>query len=151
MEVVRGGREAVWTNAAYSAVSAAAGTTLAFADSPDIAVDSLGGAGDISARRIFGVSLLTIPAGSVANGDHLVVSGELAFESAVTVTISGSCGVLAPGDYPLVEADSLENADPSGWTCNLGSLSSRRRYAIVRVGNTIVLRVTSLGAVMIIR
>ena len=145
------GAKPVWTNAAYSAVSAAAGTTLSFADSPDIAVESLGGAGDISARRIFGVSSLTVPAGSVANGDHLVVSGELAFSDAVTVTIAGSCGVLAPGDYPLVEADSLENADPSGWTCNLDSLSSRRRYTIVRVGNTIVLRVTSLGAVLIVR
>ena len=145
------GAKPVWTNAAYSAVSAAAGTTLAFADSPDIAVESLGGAGDISAGRIFGVSSLTVPAESVANGEHLVVSGELAFADSVAVTIVGSCGVLAPGDYPLVEADSLENAELAGWTYNLDSLSSRRRYAIVRVGNTIVLRVTSLGAVMIIR
>ena len=97
------------------------------------------------------MSSLTVPAGSVANGEHLVVSGELVFADAVTVTIAGTCGVLAPGDYPLVEADSLENADLAGWTYNLDSLSSRRRYTIVRVGNTIVLRVTSLGAVLIVR
>lgn len=147
------GEDPVWTNAYFSTVSVAKGAALTLTGAADPIVDTLDGAGAITANVLQGVTAISAEGEAVAAGDHLTVDGKVTFGDAVTVTISGGGKVFdAPGDYAIVEATGgLENVDLTSWTCDTAEFSPKRTYSLRQVGNRIVLRVERKGMLLIVR
>lgn len=140
----------VWTNAAYSAISVAAGSSLTFADAPSLFVPSLSGAGSVTADEVFGVSSLSISAVDALAGNALHVDGAVAFADNVAVTVSDMPFRPTAGDYVIFSANSLANVDVSGWTLYHDTVSGSRSCSLAKSGNSVVLRVANTGLMLIV-
>ena len=144
------GAKPVWTNAAYSAISVAAGSSLTFADAPALFVPSLSGAGSVTADEVFGVSSLSVSAVDVLAGNALHVDGAVAFADNVAVTVSDMPFRPTAGDYVIFSANSLANVDVSGWTLSHDTVSGNRSCSLAKSGNSVVLRVANTGLMLIV-
>ena len=118
----------------------------------DNTVSALSGSGTLDCAEVTGVSTLGFACDE--NGwDAISVLGKVRFAKDVTVNLSvPHRGVASAGEYVLLEAEDLGDADPSGWTVNVtGTGLSRFDVSIRRDGNSIVLCLRKHGAVLIVR
>ncbi len=78
-------------------------------------------------------------------------SGACTLPSAATVTVSLADGAsLAPGDYPILTAGSLDGS-LGGWTLDTTALSSAYTVYLVKMGSSVILRVGSPGLIMLFK
>ena len=134
-----------------SSLALADGATLTIsgAYAPDVSVREISGSGAIEAGKVSGVESLTLSCAAGGAWDSLSVAGTLSFANDMTLYLNGYANAV-PGEYVLVSAATLENADPSSWTVvyDAGSFRLRR---IILDGNSIKLRILPKGATLSFR
>ena len=137
---------------AVSGLSLANGGKVSFGGSPVVSVPTiaLDGAGTISAGSVTGVSSLSFDFRSATDYDRLTVEGDFVFANSGTITVNVGSGVKGAGDYPIVSANALRGGNPLGWTRTIVNNTTRYNAQLVVVGNTLCLRLTPLGAILIV-
>lgn len=142
---------ATWSQALDS-IELAEGAAFSASGAVELSVGSISGAGSIAAMTVREVEDLSFTLDGSADWAGLVVDGALSLASGGTVHIVLADGVrkLAPGEYPLVTATTLEDVDLSGWTLE-GTCGSGRTMRLVRRGDSIVLSVEPMGVILIVR
>jgi len=79
------------------------------------------------------------------------VNGELSFAPTVSVeVVFAGAGNPVPGDYPLLVAADLGETDVRAWTLT-ANLPSAHSALLIRQNNTVSLRISPKGAVVILR
>ena len=137
---------------AVSGLSLANGGKVSFGGSPVVSVPTiaLDGAGTVSAGSVTGVSSLSFDFRSATDYDSLTVEGDFVFANGGTITVNVGSGVKGAGDYPIVSANALRGGNPLEWTCTIVNNTTRYNAQLVVVGNTLCLRLTPLGAILIV-
>ncbi len=143
------GTEPVYTNSA-SALRVANGGTLSFAGAPTVSVPAISGTGTIAAGNVVDVSSLAFDFPDARTYGQLTVNGTLTLAAAGTVSVTVGAGAKEPGDYPLLTATSLAGGDLGNWTKSVSN-DSKLGATLVVQGNTIYLRLTPRGTVLILR
>ena len=143
------GTEPVYTNTA-SALRVANGGTLSFTGAPTVSVPAISGSGTISAGNLVGVSSLAFDFPDAETYDRLAVNGTLTLAAAGTVSVTVGAGATEPGDYPLLTATSLAGGDLGNWTKSVSN-DSKLGATLAVQGNSICLRLTPKGTVLILR
>ena len=142
------GTEPVYTNSAAS-LRVANGGTLSFTGAPTVSVPAISGSGTISAGNLVGVSSLAFDFPDAETYDRLAVEGTLALAAAGTVSVTVGAGAKEPGDYPLLTATSLVGG-LANWTQSIDN-GTNLAAMLVTEGNTLYLRLTPKGSVLILR
>ena len=137
---------------AVSSLSLANGGKVSFGGSPVVSVSTieLDGAGTISAGSVTGVSSLSFDFRSATDYDSLAVDGDFVFANSGTITVNVGSEVKGAGDYPIVSANALRGGNPLDWTCTIVNNTTRYNAQLVVVGNTLCLRLTKLGTIMMV-
>ena len=134
----------------FSLLRAAEGASLV-ADTPAALVaDTISGGGVIAAPEVRGVADISID----RVGAPLRLSGKAVLAAEGVVHVLDAAGAEAVGDHELFSAGTLEFADGgdlSGWIIDAPPTQARRTLALVRVGNSIILRSLRHGLHITIR
>ena len=126
-------------------VSVATGASLALGN-VSVNAAKLSGGGTITAGEVRGISALEIT-GAL---DTITLSGTATFANdAVTVTLVDSPVSLDVGEYTVFEAGAIANENLS--FSLVGTFRPKRSVKIRRIGNSIVLSVNPVGAVLTFR
>ncbi len=142
------GTEPVYTNSA-SELRVANGGTLSFAGAPTVSVPAISGTGTIAAGNVVDVSSLAFDFPDARTYGQLTVNGTLTLAAAGTVSVTVGAGATEPGDYPLLTATSLVGG-LANWTQSIDN-DSNLAPMLVTEGNTLYLRLTPKGTVLIFR
>lgn len=138
-----GGTVPSWTNT-LETLTVAAESALALGESDVLSVSLLGGSGtvEVGVLRTDGSLALTA-------GRPLTVSGR--FEQTGPLAVSVATDEKpAPGEYPVLMADSFENLDLSTWTLSV-DLGRMRTAKLVRKGNAVYLAIEKTGLCVIVK
>ena len=125
------------------------GGTLSFAGAPTVSVPAISGTGTIAAGNVVDVSSLAFDFPDARTYGQLTVNGTLTLAAAGTVSVTVGAGATEPGDYPLLTATSLVGG-LANWTQSIDN-DSNLAPMLVTEGNTLYLRLTPKGTVLIFR
>ncbi|MBQ0031524.1 MAG: hypothetical protein KBT68_01850, partial [bacterium] len=134
---------------AFEKLTVANGATLDL-DGRTVAATGLGGEGTVKAAGINLGANATLELDADASGvGKTTVTGALTLPAVCTVSFNG----VPPkqgASYTILEAGSL-TGDVTGWTIDTTNLPARRTASVRKVGNTVVLTISSPGLFLVVQ